>query len=310
MKQILCIGQAVYDITYPVDNFPIENQKYRIYEHLECMGAPAANAAYLCALWDCDTYLIARVGHDLYGKQILKELNEANVQTSSMLIDAKNTTSLSCIIANSTNGSRTILNSPMVYQELPVHLPDLSFAVLLLDGHEIEISIRALQHYPAAISILDAGTYKEEILPLIHAVDYLVCSQDFAQQYTKQHLNIDDREQVYQIFSRLEQINSHTIVITLGDQGVVYKEGGELYHIPAFPANTVDTTGAGDIFHGAFAYGMAMGYSLHQTIQLAALTSSISVETLGGKTSIPKLNTVLSLADSYSSDELREVLNT
>ena len=49
--RILCIGQAAYDITFPVDEPIVENQKYRVMEKIECMGGPAGNAAYLCARW-------------------------------------------------------------------------------------------------------------------------------------------------------------------------------------------------------------------------------------------------------------------
>lgn len=284
---ILCVGQVVYDITLPVDTAIVENQKYRIYNRLTCMGGPAGNAAFLCGTWNIDTSLIARIGNDGFGKEILETLQKANVSTSGVYINPTGPTSISCIISNMNNGNRTIFNTPLSETSFPVQFPKQNPKVILFDGHEKDISLEIIKKYPDALLILDAGTYKEEITKIIRAVHYLVCSQDFAYQYTHMHLDINDKQTWTDTFKKLEELNSNTIVITLGEQGVLYKENSVIYHIPAFCANTVDTTGAGDIFHGAFAYAIHEGYSLKNSILLASLTASISVETLGGQPSIP-----------------------
>lgn len=291
---ILCIGQAVYDLTFPLDSFIQENQKYRIQQRLSCMGGPAANASYLCALWGIETSLIARVGNDLFGKEIIQELSSVGVSTTSIYMDKLHSTSISCILSNKQNGSRTIINTPLPNEQFPITWPTQTPNVLLLDGHEKEASLEALQKYPQATSILDAGTYKPEIMELINRVDYLVCSQDFAYQYSGISISIDQEETWYKTFERLESINPNHIVITLGEHGALYKEHNKIYRIPAYPADTIDTTGAGDIFHGAFAYGLHSDLSLKEIIELSTLAAGISVETLGGQPSIPKLDKVKS----------------
>lgn len=290
---ILCVGQSVYDITFPCDTTIVENQKYRIYNRLECMGAPAANAAYLCALWGAHTHLMARVGNDLFGKEIIRQLQQVGVHTDTMYIDKEHPTSISCIIANTTNGNRTILNSPMKETAYPISFPEQAFDTILMDGHELQASLDTMKEYPNAKTVLDAGTYKIEIIELIQAVDFLVCSQDFAYQYTGITIDLENKDTLHRTFQKLKEINTNTIVITLGEQGVVYEEDKHIHHIPAFKANAIDTTGAGDIFHGAFTYFITNGYSLEETIRLSSLTSSISVESLGGQTSIPTLDVVI-----------------
>lgn len=290
---ILCVGQAVYDITFPCESSIVENQKYRIYNRLECMGAPAANAAYLCALWGAETHLMARVGDDLFGKEIIRQLHHVGVKTDNMLIDPNHATSISCILANTSNGNRTILNSPMSEIKENTHFSQATVDAILMDGHELDASLSAMNQYPNALSILDAGTYKPEIIDLITSVDYLVCSQDFACQYSGITIDLSCKETITNTFKKLKELNQYTIVITLGEQGVVFEEDNCIYHIPAFKANAVDTTGAGDIFHGAFTFFITSHYSLHETIRLSSLTSSISIETLGGQTSIPKLEDVM-----------------
>lgn len=289
---ILCIGQAVYDITFPLEEPIVENQKYRIYDRHECMGAPAANAAYLCGLWGVDTSLIARVGADLFGKEILRTLERAKVKTAGIRQELQQKTSISSIIVNKKNGHRTILNAPLQEDYFEPTWPEQTPEVILLDGHEKEVSLAGLQKYPQAISMIDAGTYKSECRELFAAVDYLVCSQDFAFQYTGVSIDVDRKETLEATFEKLAKLNSNHLVVTLGEQGCSYLEDGRIKHAPAFPSKPVDTTGAGDIFHGAFAYGLHQKLPLAEIIRLASATAALSVEKIGGQTSIPTLKEV------------------
>ncbi|WP_339180980.1 PfkB family carbohydrate kinase [Oceanobacillus sp. FSL W7-1293] len=294
---ILCIGQAVYDITFPVDTPIVENQKYRIPQRIECMGGPAANAAYLCALWGSRTSLISRIGNDLFGKKILEQLESAGVDASSLKVDDQLATSISSIIVNQENGHRTILNTPLPPENYEPDWPDHSPNVVLMDGYEKECALQAFQKYPTAITLMDAGTFKPELLDIIEAVDYLVCSKDFAYQYSGIAIDMNHKETWRDTFSKLEKINPNTIVVTLGSDGAMYKKEDTIYYIPAFRADTVDTTGAGDIFHGAFAYCLENHFSLKDTVRIASLAASISVETLGGQLSIPSLESVRNKRD-------------
>ena len=77
------------------------------------------------------------------------------------------------------------------------------------------------------------------------------------------------------------------ITVTLGELGLLYEDGESIKHLPAYPAKAVDTTGAGDIFHGAFAYCMDKKYSLLDALKIASMASSISVRSMGAQLSIP-----------------------
>ena len=78
MRQVLCIGHSSYDITLPVEAFPIENRKYNIKEVFECGGGPAGNAAYLIAKWGMRCTYAGCVGNDSYGLKNKKELYKIN----------------------------------------------------------------------------------------------------------------------------------------------------------------------------------------------------------------------------------------
>ena len=207
---ILCIGQSAYDITYVIHEDLIENQKYRIYETMECVGAPATNAASLCAKWQEDSALISRVGNDLYGEKILQTLRAQGVDTRFIkeLEDFK--TPVSTIIAHAENGSRTIFNCPGELHPCEFQYPS-SCDVILLDGHEMEASLEALTRFPDAISVLDAGTCKEETRLLGAMVDHLVCSQDFARQYSGITIDKENPQSVVDTFVSLRKLNKKQI---------------------------------------------------------------------------------------------------
>lgn len=109
---VICVGQSVYDIVIPYDTALVENQKYRVTRRLECGGWPALNAAYLCAVWGEQTYLVSRIGEDDYGKKIKRILLEAGVHLEYLVERDNIETPYSIILSNSDNGSRTIFNFP------------------------------------------------------------------------------------------------------------------------------------------------------------------------------------------------------
>lgn len=289
---IVCVGQCAYDITFPIEEELKENQKYRIYHKFECIGAPAANASILCAMWGEDTTLISRIGTDVYGKEIKKTLESFRVSTKYIYEDRDFATPISAIIANASNGYRTIFNCPGIQKELPFQYPEENVEVILVDGHELQASLAMLERHPKAISIIDAGTYKDETSILAGKVDYLICSQDFAFQYTGVEINIENIETWERTFIKLRDLHKKQIVVTLGEKGLLYERNYQIVHMPAFSVTAIDSTGAGDIFHGAFAYCMKKGYALKDALKISSAASAISVQTLGGQPSIPSKTAV------------------
>lgn len=294
MGTIFCIGQSAYDITIPLEGAICENQKYRITKKKECGGGPAFNAAYLCAMWGEKVELISRLGNDTYGKRLLEIASQAGIGTNYLIKDDKIETPHSYIFSNQKNGSRTLFNFPGEKQDVKYTYPDEKVSVILSDGHEPDISVEAIRYYKNAISIVDAGTCRESTMQVAKEVDYLVCSEDFARQYTGVAINLDDTQKTCQIFEEVEKINHKHAVVTLGEKGLLYRRDGKITHMPAFKVKAIDTNGAGDIFHGAFAYGMHKKLDFYDVLKISSMASAISVQTLGAQSSIPQLTKVTS----------------
>lgn len=296
--KVLCIGHSTYDIVIPVDNYPKENTKNRTNDILYCGGGPAANAAYLLGKWcldkeNIDTYFCGLVGDDYEGKYIEAEFKSVCVNTDYLVKDKTYDTTKSYIIVNKTNASRTsiaIQKSNKCLNDLSIDIkPDM----ILIDGHEVELSKKIIRDNPDAIVVIDAGRCNSYVVELCHESDYIVCSHDFAEEYT-------GSSDLSMMLNKLKSDFSGEIVITLEDKGCVYYDDG-LKMIKSIPTKAVDTTGAGDIFHGAFMYGLINKWDKYKILTFASTTAGLSVTHMTGRKSVFPLNIV---EDTYN--ELRK----
>lgn len=301
MQNIVCIGHAAYDITLPIENYPVENTKMRIAPGVECGGGAAANAAYLLSKWGMSTSFIGVVGDDLYGERIKEEFRKIGTNIDYLETSDAFHTSTSYILANSSNGSRTIV----VSRDKKTYVANREFQLcptcILVDGEEPEVSKYLLKKYPDCISVIDAGNLKPSIVELCPYVKYLVCSKDFAEEYTKISIDPTKLDTLEESYQKLKEEFKNTVIITLGENGSFTEIDGRPLIVPTLKiTNPVDSTAAGDIFHGAFTYFIANGYSLEEALYLANVTGALSVKKLGGKNSMPELSEVL----SYQNDTL------
>lgn len=284
--KIVCIGHAAYDITIPVEGYPLENTKNRVANRIECGGGPACNAAYLLGCWGSDVEFIGVVGNDLYGKKIKEELEHAHVKTGHMQLNENYETTSSFIIANTEIGSRTILTYRPHEMEWSGNLlldkPD----VILIDGQEYELSKKILKENPDAISIIDAGRPVDEVIELSHMVSYLVCSHEFAESLTNTTLKHATKETLESCFIKMEEIFKNHIIITLESTGSLYRDKDTIKLMPAIKVKAVDSTGAGDLFHGAFTYAISKKLPIEKVMQIATVAGGISVTKLGGRNSV------------------------
>lgn len=292
--KVLCIGQSAYDITFPMDHYPIENKKIRIENKVECGGGSASNCAYLLAKWGINTYFAGVIGNDYYGSKIKKEYDEVGVNTKYLQIDSNFPTTSSYIIANTSIGTRTILTSRDKNIKMKTGIVDDLFDFLLFDGYEKEFSMEVIRKNPNAIKILDAGSMKEATVELAHIVDYVVCSHDFAEDFSKVKIDYNDINTIIAAYDGLKAEFKHNVIITLEDRGCfTYIEGKGYTLIPSIKVKAVDSTGAGDIFHGAFVYSLAIGFNLEKALMFSNITGALSVEKIGSRLSIPNLESVI-----------------
>ncbi len=295
----LCIGHAAYDVTFLLDTFLKENTKTRVNQKVECGGGPANNAAYLLGKYGIETYFMGLVGNDFYGNKIEKELKEVNVNTKYLIKKDNYETTVSTIVANKSNGSRTILtyrNNDIAYPLVEI---DFTPDIILVDGQEIEISRKLIRQFNNAISVIDAGRATPEIVELSKEVKYLICSKEFAEKVTNMIIDFNNKETLVNIYKKMKEIFNNTIVITLEENGCLYMEEEFIKIMPSLKVKPLDTTGAGDFFHGAFVYSLIKGYKFEEALKLSNIVGALSVTKVGSKNSVPLKEEVKKFYDKF-----------
>ncbi|MBN2410096.1 carbohydrate kinase [candidate division KSB1 bacterium] len=282
---VLCVGNASYDLVFSVSRHPHADEKTIADDFKDCGGGPAANAAVTVARLGKKAAFIGYLGNDIFGQKHFSELRRAGVNTS-YIVRGSAATPLSSILVKP-NGDRSIVNYNKQSQPLrdvdiaPDVLEKLHPAVILFDGHEPVISplLADAAREMGIITVLDAGSVFDGTLSLLDRVNYLVCSEKFALDYTGE----TDKEKA------LQQLRKHNtnVVITLGGRGLLWQKQENKGVVPAFPVNAIDTTGAGDVFHGAFAACIAAGVDWDVTLRYASAAAALCCTKTGARFGIP-----------------------
>ena len=290
--KIVCVGNVSYDITIPFNGYPIENSKNRVTGKVECGGGPASNAAYLLGKWGMDTTFIGVMGDDLYGQRVLNEFKMVGVNTDYIEFDKELETTTSYIIVNKKTGSRTIL----AHRDLALSVKNrckINADIILTDAQELNASLELINANPHAISILDAGTLKEENIILGKRVTYLVCSKIFAEDFSKIKIDFNNPKSISDIYTIMNNEFKNNIIITLEAKGCLFMKDNMIRLMPSINVTPIDTTGAGDLFHGAFAYCIASNFDIEKTLRISNITGALSTTKMGGRNSVFTLKEVM-----------------
>ena len=277
---VLCVGHASYDLVYSVPHHPKEDEKMVADRFLSCGGGPAANAAVMVSKLGLKSAFVGYLGHDLYGEMHCQELR-GNKVVIDRVVRGLSPTPLSMVLVKP-DGKRALINYKGETKPLPenaVNFSALKAKVILFDGHEPHISIPLAKAAKAQgiPTVLDAGSVHEGTLALMDKVDYLVCSEKFALQLA------GDEETA---LGRMAEI-SPNVLITLGERGLIWQQGARRGSLPAFSVAVVDTTGAGDAFHGAFAAAVALGMPWDEVLRYASAAGALCCTKVGARHGLP-----------------------
>jgi sugar/nucleoside kinase (ribokinase family) len=159
-----------------------------------------------------------------------------------------------------------------------------SAKVLHLDGQFMPAAIQAA-HWARAAGVkvcFDGNHPRPGLHELLPMVDWLVVAEPFPQAYTGEH---DLDRSAYELLA----LGAKILVVTQSERGCEVWTPHERFQVPGFQADAVDTTGAGDAYHGAFVYAMLHGWDLHRTATFANALAAINCQTLGGRRGLPTL---------------------
>jgi sulfofructose kinase len=298
---VLCVGHASHDIILQLAHHPRADEKVFAETRLECGGGPASNAAVTVARLGGQSAFAGYLGRDVYGEQHFKELQGEAINTE-LVQRGNNPTPLSIILVKP-NGARTVINHKSLTPPLgedSLVLPDWQPKVILFDGHEPLISQKLMEFAKAEgiPTVLDAGSVHQGTRQLAPQVDYLAASLKFAGEFSGENIP----ENALKILAPL----TPTIIITLGEKGLIWKNKQDSGKLPAVSVRAVDTTGAGDVFHGAFALGIAQGRKFRDNLIFASAAAALTCTELGARTSIPTADEVHRFLEEHQAELIPE----
>ena len=296
---VVGLGLNAMDYITVLPWFPKPQTKVPIQEiRLEPGGQVATALTTCCRLGLTGSY-IGSVGSDYLGKLQIDSLHQEGIDTSRVRIVEGVTSQMAIAIVEETVGERTILwhrDPRLIFPPSDLTREAITAGrILHLDGRDSRAALQAAQWareagIPIVIDI--DQIYDSSTAQLLACVDYLIAAENFAVDLTGQ---TDEELAVKELSRRFPQA---TTGITLGVRGSIFLNGGRILRSPAFDVAVRDTTGAGDVFHGAFIFGLLACWELDRIVRFANATAAMKCRELGARAGIPRLKEVESFLTS------------
>lgn len=297
---VVGLGYCVYDILAIVPGRPSFDDVYAVHlpQFLVDGGGQVGTALTALARLGAKTSYLGVLGDDAEGRWLRNLFLQEGVDVSRLRIDPKVGTNVCLLLVEEATGRRAILCHPRVQASgLVLSESDRatiqSARVLHLDGQFLPAATLAAQwaRDSGAKVCYDGNHPRPGLEALLPLVDWLVVAEGFPQAYTGH----GPEEAEWALLA----LGPELLVVTQGSKGCEVWTPDQQFHVPAFPAQVVDTTGAGDAFHGAFIYGMLQGWELRRTAAFANAAAALNCQTLGGRRGLPTLPEVIfKLAES------------
>ncbi|MDX1892031.1 PfkB family carbohydrate kinase [Mycolicibacterium sp. 050158] len=288
----LFVGLATLDVIHRIAEVPAVNQKITSAAQFVAAGGPAANAAVTFAGLGGRAILVTALGDDPVADLIRADLAAYGVSVLDAAAGTIRAVPVSTVSVVESTGDRSVVSLDAVNSDAspPADLGDLvaEADVVLVDGHHPLIA-RAAANLAAACDttlVVDAGRWKPVMGELIRYATDMVCSNDFRMPGTE-----DSRSTA----AALVRGGVRTVVTTHGGDPVRWWSDGQSGSVPVEPVAVVDTLGAGDAFHGAYAYFATQGHeALAERIDRSARVAALRCSVIGPRAWLRELSTRLS----------------
>lgn len=287
VPKVIVAGHAALDSVYRIERFPARPTKVQSLEHIEAGGGSAANAAATIARLGGEVEFWSRVGADDVGRRILAGLNAVGVDTANVLVHEGSRSSHAAVIVDG-SGERFIVSErdhamPAAADWLPIASVASASAVLSdmrwFEGTQALFNAARRHGIPTILDIdVGGGQSAARVLPL---ADYAIFSAPGIDAFAGPAHRTSQLEKVLEAGARYAGV-------TMGAEGYAWrKQDGTHGFQAAFRTAVVDSTGAGDAFHGAFAWAIANGETPAQCARVASAVAALKLGRLGARDGLP-----------------------
>lgn len=293
--RLVCLGLSALDITWRVDQLPGGGGKTRASDLHEGGGGMAANAAVAAARLGGQVRFWGRAGEDSAGYEMRSQLEACGVDARDFRLFAGARSSVSGIVVDE-RGERMIVNFrgadlPADAAWLPLEtLADADAVLADPRWPEGALALFRAARVRGLPTVLDGDVAESATFDLLLPhTDYAVFSEPGLAGYAQHHAQVDDR---------LRHALTHgcrLAAVTLGEHGLRWIDADGLQSLPSFQVPVIDTTGAGDVFHGALAFALGAHWPVRRAFQFSAAVAAIKCTQAGGRTGVPDFTTAMSL---------------
>lgn len=283
MFDLVGVGLNATDTLLLVPNFPAYGGKVRIAQEVLSPGGQVASALTAAASLGLRTKYIGTVGDDARGEIQMESLRSTGIDLADVEIRKGCANQSAYIVIDQATGERTVFWSrPDCLALDPARISAANIAkarMLHIDGHDtpaVEKAARVAREHGIPVSCDVDTIYPgfDRVLPL---VDYLVSSSEFPARWTGER----DPFRALEIIQN--EYHMRVAAMTLGADGALARIDGKFLYAPAFVVDCVDTTGAGDVFHGAFCYAVIKGMSVRDGLEFSCAMAALNCTKLGAR---------------------------
>lgn len=282
---IVSFGICAVDFLGLVSRYPQSGEKIPLEAFSKQGGGLAGTALTAAARLGARTAYIGKFGRDEYSRFLLDEFQKDGVDVNHVILADGAQPPVSFIHIEEGTGERRIAR---YWQEFDLQPEELDRAViqnchiLFLEHHFVAAGVAAAKWVKetGGIVVIDAERQVSKFEEILHVADYIIVSHDFAAQQT----GSGNPEKAAHL---LQQKYGGVVVVTAGEMGAFCRTSESVFYQPAFQVNVVDTTGAGDVFHGAFMVGLIENWPLPKILEFSAAVAAMKCRGFGGRTMIP-----------------------
>ena len=298
---VIGLGQACFDCLGTVPQYPSEDSKTEINELFFQTGGPVAAALITLSQLGVPSSFMGSISDDFFGTEILNGLKRENIDTSHLKIVPGFSSQFAFISLNGTHQTRNVFwrrsTAPFMSPQDISLKPFKRAKILHMDGLMIDASMEAArQAKDLGIRIvIDAGTLRDGFLDLIPFADFLITSEKFVQSVVAEN-TYDPRKG----FDILRKYTACDIIITRGNKGSIGLINDDIIIQKAYPVNAVNTNGAGDVYHGAYIFGIIKGWQGRECMRFASAASAMKCEHIVFKKDLLSLKKINIFMDKHN----------
>lgn len=302
---VVGIANPIQDLVVDLQKLPDSNVNMSMNDYCFQGGGNVATAMVASAMLGLKSAMIGVVGDDIFGHANLADFAFNRVDTSHVIMQPNTRTDFCIAVTErAVEGKEFISKAGTCRQIQPDDLDEafIQSAKVLHVGFLSPAVLRACDIIHAAggkVSV-DAAYYRPDIYENYARLDLFIGSETYYNAMVKALGLTTGREETMRM---LQRQGPEIVIFTFGPEGCCGVSGDQYFEVPAFKVNAVDSTGAGDVFHGAFVYAYLQGWDVKRCARFCSGVSAIKCTRPGGRAGIPTLRNVMNYLDTGVIDE-------